>query len=103
MISMILDELKMSTSFPKYVDILSSSPLCGHFKCHPYSIPVDGIFPIEKTSLIGAPTIPSPRTPSRTSSILLSRNKKLDSMPRVVEEAAYVPQSVDFLRLCVTI
>lgn len=35
--------------------------------------------------------------------ILLSRNKKLDSMPRVVEQAAYVPQSVDFLWLCVAI
>ncbi|CBY14102.1 unnamed protein product [Oikopleura dioica] len=35
-----------------------------------YFIPVDGIFPIEKTSLIGAPTLPSPRTPNRTCSIL---------------------------------
>ena len=39
----------------------------------------------------------------RSISILLALNKKLDSMPRVIEKAANVPQSIDFLRLCVAI
>ena len=40
---------------------------------------------------------------TKTICILLSRNKKLYSMPRIVEEAAYVPEGVNLLGLCIAI
>lgn len=65
--------IRTTTSFisKKFKFIFSVSSKFSLFAIYlEYFIPVDGIFPIEKTSLIGAPTLPSPRTPSRTSSIL---------------------------------